>query len=207
MQASLESKAVELPFGKIIYQSTAGQGISSDSAFLVETVLREESELPMPVLDLGSGNGIIALMLKYYRPDWQISGIEILPYLVELAESNAQACGEDIAFVEADIKEYTSQQPYELMVSNPPYLPKDKGRISPVYERAIARHEILCELKDVLLCIKRNLADQGRAYICNLSTRAEEIKELVNHENMVLDKIYPDLSFQKEKMNIFRIKK
>ena len=207
MQGSLETKAVELPFGKTIYQSTASQGISSDSAFLVEIVLQQENEQFLRVLDLGSGNGIIPLMLKHYRPGWEISGIEILPYLVELAESNSRLCEEDVSFMEADIKEYTSQQTYDLIVSNPPYLPKDKGRISPVYERAIARHEILCDLGDILQCLKRNLAEQCRAYICNLSSRTTEIKELAEQENMKLDKIYPDLSCQKEKTNIFRIKK
>ena len=207
MQGPLETKAVELPFGKTIYQSSTSQGISSDSAFLVEIVLKEEGELPQRVLDLGSGNGIISLMLKHYRPEWEVCGIEILSSLVQHAENNSRLCEEDIAFIEADIKDFTSQQPYDLIVSNPPYLPRGKGRISPIYERAIARHDILCELLDIIQCLKRNLADEGRAYFCYLNSRATEIKELAEQENMVLDKIYPDLSSQKEKTSIFRIRK
>jgi len=207
LQGSQETKAVELPFGKTIYQSSTSQGISSDSASLVEIVLKEEGELPQRVLDLGSGNGIISLMLKHYRPEWEVCGIEILSALVQLAENNSRLCEEDITFIEADIKDFTSMQPYELIVSNPPYLPRGKGRISPIYERAIARHDILCELLDIVKCLKRNLVDEGRAYFCYLSSKTKEIKELVEQENMVLDKIYPDVSCQIEKTSIFRIRK
>ena len=131
MQGSQETKAVELPFGKTIYQSSTSQGISSDSASLVEIVLKEEGELPQRVLDLGSGNGIISLMLKHYRPEWEVCGIEILSSLVQLAESNSRLCEEDITFIEADIKDFTSPQPYDLIVSNPLICHVEKGGSAP----------------------------------------------------------------------------
>ena len=200
-------KPVELPFGKVIYQSKTSQGISSDTAFLVETVLAEENGSQENVLELGSGNGVIALMLGHYRRSWKICGIEIQDNLVQLSQENSNLCDLETSFIKADIKDYTAEVQFSLIVSNPPYLPPDKGRISPVYERAIARHELLCNLADIVQCLKRNLANEGVAYILNLSERAAEIKVLADKENMVLDKIYPEICCQKGKTNIFRIRK
>ncbi|MCF7911119.1 MAG: methyltransferase [Candidatus Cloacimonetes bacterium] len=200
-------KPVELPFGKVIYQSLTSQGISSDTVFLVETVLSQENGSSESVLELGSGNGIIALMLGYYRSGWEITGIEIAEFLVQISQENRALCGLSTAFRQADIKEYTSGKPFSLIVSNPPYLSENKGRISPVYERAIARHEILCNLAEIMLCVKRNLKNGGMAYILNLSEREAEIRVLAEKENMVLDKIYPDICNQKGKTSIFRIRK
>ena len=200
-------KPVELTFGKVIYQSKTSQGISSDTTFLVETVLAEENGSQEKVLELGSGNGVIALMLGHYRRSWEICGIEIQDNLVQLSLENSRLCGVETAFIKADIRDYTAEMQFSLIVSNPPYLPRDKGRISPVYERAIARHELLCNLADIVQCLKRNLANEGVAYILNLSERAAEIKILVEKENLVLDKIYPELCCQKGKTSIFRIRK
>jgi tRNA1(Val) A37 N6-methylase TrmN6 len=200
-------KPVELPFGKVIYQSKASQGISSVTSFLVETVLTEENGNHETVLELGSGNGVIALMLGHYRRGWETCGIEIQENLVQLAQENSRRCGMDTVFTKADIKDYTAETQFSLIVSNPPYLPREKGRISPVYERAIARHELLCNIADIVQCLKRNLMNEGRAYILNLSERAAEIRILLEKENMVLDKIYPDICCQKRKTSIFRIRK
>ncbi len=207
MQELKNNKPVELPFGKTIYQTEQGQGISTDTAFLVKTVLEEEDGEIERLLELGSGNGVIAIMLKYYRTKWEIRGIEILEHLVKLARSNSELCGELIDFIQADIRDYNSIDKFSIIISNPPYFREDSGKISPVYERAVARHEILCSLVDIIHNLGRNLQPGGRSYLLNLSSREAEIRELAAQENMMLDKIFRNISFLKSRTSIFRIRK
>ncbi len=207
MRESKKNRPVELPFGKTIYQTENGQGISTDTAFLVKTVLEEESGELERLLELGSGNGVIAIMLKHYRSNWEISGIEILEHLVKLSQSNSELCGQTIDFIQADIRDYNSEEKYSIIISNPPYYRGDSGKISPVYERAVARHEILCNLEDILHNLGRNLQPGGRSYILNLAIREAEIRELAGCENMILDKIFRNISCLKSKTSIFRMRK
>lgn len=157
--------SVQLPFGKTIYQTTDGHSITSDSAFLVETISDHISQENIKLLELGSGNGIISIMLSHYHPKWVILGIEIQTHLIELSRDNAKLSETSPTFIEADLREFISSSKYDLIVSNPPYFSKDKGRISPIQERAISRHEITCNMMDILECIKRNLKKDGRAFI------------------------------------------
>jgi len=156
---------VQLPFDKTIFQTKEGHSITSDSAFLVETVTNQISEQNINVLELGSGNGIISIMLSHYHPNWNIMGIEIQKHLVILSKDNAKLSETTPSFMEADIRKFTSSQKYDIIISNPPYFPNKKGRISPIEERAISRHEITCNMLDILECVKRNLNKKGSAFI------------------------------------------
>ena len=79
--------AVELPFGKTIYQYKQGQSVSTDTELIVNAILSEiHNQTPkIKVLELGSGNGIISIMLSHYRPNWEVTGLEIQSHLVTLA--------------------------------------------------------------------------------------------------------------------------
>ncbi len=167
--------SVQLPFGKTINQTTDGHSITSDSAFLVETVSNQVLQENIKLLELGSGNGIISIMLSHYHPKWVILGIEIQKHLVELSQDNAKQSKTFPSFIEADLREFTSSRKYDLIVSNPPYFPKDKGRISPIQERAISRHEITCNMMDILKCVKRNLKEDGSAFILYPQNRWEDL--------------------------------
>jgi tRNA1Val (adenine37-N6)-methyltransferase len=166
---------VQLPFGKTIYQTKDGHSITSDSAFLVKTVSNQTSQENINLLELGSGNGIISIMLSYYHPKWKILGIEIQKHLVELSSDNAKLSETSSAFTEVDLRKFTSSQKYDLIVSNPPYFKKNNGRISPIRERAISRHEITCNMTDILECVKRNLKKDGNAFILYPQNRENDL--------------------------------
>lgn len=166
---------VQLPFEKTIFQTTNGHSITSDSAFLVKTISDQILQESINLLELGSGNGIISIMLSYYHPKWKIMGIEIQEHLVELSRDNAKLSETSPTFIKADLRVFTSSQKYDLIVSNPPYFPKDKGRISPIQERAISRHEITCNMLDIMECIKRNLKKDGCAFILYPQNREQDL--------------------------------
>ena len=167
--------SVKLPFGKTIFQTRCGHSITSDSAFFVETVSEQISQENINLLELGSGNGIISIMLSHYHPKWKIIGIEIQKHLVKLSQDNTKLSETSPTFSQADLRAFTSLQKYDLIISNPPYFPKDKGRISPIVERAISRHEITCNMLDILECVKRNLKKDGRAFILYPQNREHDI--------------------------------
>ena len=168
-------KPVKLPFGKTIFQSSNGQSITSDTAFIVETVLRYFKQERSSVLELGSGNGIISIMLSYYRPTWQITGIDIQPHLIKLAKENSRLAEVDTSFLCSDLKSFSAKEKFNLIISNPPYYAIADGKISPNRERAISRHEIMCTMHDVLLAVKRNLTPEGKAYLLYPISRINEL--------------------------------
>ncbi|MEA2095518.1 MAG: methyltransferase [Candidatus Cloacimonadota bacterium] len=167
--------SVQLPFGKTIFQTRGGHSITSDSAFLVETVSEQISQENINLLELGSGNGIISIMLSHYHPKLKIMGIEIQRHLVKLSQDNTKLSKTSSTFIEADLRAFTSSRKYDLIISNPPYFPKDKGRISPIVERAISRHETTCNILDIMKCVRRNLKKDGNAFILYPQNREQEL--------------------------------
>ena len=175
-KTTMENKIpVTLPFGKTIFQTSGGQSITSDTAFLVVTVLPHFKQERLSVLELGSGNGIISIMLAHHRPAWKITGIDIQSHLVKLAKDNSRLAEVDTTFLCSDLKSFSAKEKFDLIISNPPYFPKIDGRISPVRERAISRHEISCTMNDVLMAVKRNLNSEGKAYLIYPMSRINEL--------------------------------
>ncbi|MCF7793988.1 MAG: methyltransferase [Candidatus Cloacimonetes bacterium] len=194
-------KPVLLPFHKTIFQTDHGQAITSDTAFVVETILKRNFAKELKVLELGSGNGIISIMLAHYRPNWQITGIEIQQELVELSRSNAELSEVKTTFLQADLKEFQTSEKFDLIISNPPYFAKKEGRISPIKERAISRHEICCTMNDVFCCLKRNLKINGKAFLIYPTLRWKECEKNAKIVDLIIaDKIIMPLEEQKERM-------
>jgi len=180
-------KPVLLPFGKSIYQSANGQPITSDTEFIVETVLQEFSNQEADVLELGSGNGIITVMLKHYRKNWQITGLEIQPHLTELAKKNSELVDFELNFQTGDLKDFNAEFKFDMIVSNPPYFPVQDGRISPIEERAISRHEIKCDMLEVLKSVKKNLKQTGVAFLIYPQTRWKNLEIFVKKVDLIIE--------------------
>ncbi len=174
----MDKIAVKLPFGKKIFQSKQGQSISSDTEFLVHAILSEiQWQIPkLKVLELGSGNGIISIMLSHYRSNWEITGLEIQSHLVKLANENSNNANVKVNFVQGDLrKKKFNPANFDLIISNPPYYPKKNSKISPHKERAISRTEIMCTMQDVFKSIKYHLKSDGTAFVIYPISRIDEI--------------------------------
>lgn len=122
---------------------------------------------PRHVLDLGTGCGIIPLILAIKRPRDRITGVEVQEELARLARDNARENGmaDRIAVLHRDLKDVTPDEiggTVDLVVSNPPYRAPGSGRMNRLGQRAVARHEILAALPDVVGAASRMLGISGR---------------------------------------------
>ncbi|MED3624616.1 tRNA1(Val) (adenine(37)-N6)-methyltransferase [Neobacillus thermocopriae] len=117
------------------------------------------------IIDLCSGNGVIPLFLST-RTKGKIIGVEIQERLYDMAVRSIQYNGLEnrIEMIHGDIKEMSKQLGYgkfEVVTCNPPYFKTPpQGEINPNEHLAIARHEILCTLEDVIK-VSSDLVKQG----------------------------------------------
>jgi len=154
--------------------------------FSIDSILLACHAEPRPgdkVLDLGTGCGIIPLILAYREPNLKIFGIELQKELADIAASNVKENQMDgsITIICKDIKELKNDMisgPVDLVVSNPPYRKAESGRINPDAQRAVARHEIKVSLNDITATARRVLRTAGR-FVTIYS--AERITDLLTH--------------------------
>jgi len=151
--------------GLKVIQKTDGPRFSLDAILLAGfATVRKGDE----VVDLGTGGGIISLLLAANTHVKQITGFEIQSELVDVARRNVvlNHLEDKIRVVEADLRTITKTQPseqFDLLVCNPPYRLTGAGRINPNPLKAISRHEIKCTLSDVLQASFYLLKNRGRA--------------------------------------------
>lgn len=94
-----------------------------DTEVLVETVLTLDLPFTCSMVDLGTGTGAIALSLAKERPNWQVLATDIYFPTLEVAQMNAKKHGlEQVKFLCSAWFEAISEQKFDLIVSNPPYI-------------------------------------------------------------------------------------
>jgi release factor glutamine methyltransferase len=94
---------------------------------LVDLIIRSRTEVPQRILDIGTGSGSIALALKGAFPQAHVSGIDASPEALATAERNAQATGLSVEWARIDVLATDAQlKVYDLIVSNPPYVPRSE---------------------------------------------------------------------------------
>ena len=136
------------------------------------------------VLDMGTGNGIIPVLLAGKTKGKHFTGLEIQAETAEMARrSVAHNHLEDrISIVTGDIKEAAERfKPafFDVITTNPPYMLADHGLRNPDDSKAIARHEVLCTLDDILRESMRLLQDKGRFYMIHRPHRLTDIMVLL----------------------------
>ena len=135
-------------------------------------------------LDLGTGNGVIPILLRGKSEGRDFTGLEISPLSADLARRSVQMNGieDTVHIVEGDIckvSEYFPKASFDVVTSNPPYMTGGHGLVNPDPTKAAARHEILCNLTDVCAAAASMLKSGGRFYMVHRPFRlAEIIREL-----------------------------
>ncbi len=134
------------------------------------------------VLDLGTGTGIIPILLAAKTEAQSITGIEIQPDIAAMAQRSVDGNGLNnrVKIVTGDIKSAISllgASIYDVIVSNPPYTKVGGGLVNSSESKAIARHELFCTLEDVLANAAALLKPQGEFFMVHRPDRLTDIME------------------------------
>lgn len=136
------------------------------------------------ILDLGTGTGIIPLLLAAKTKAAHLSALEIQPESADMARRSVALNGleKKIAIIEGDIKEADKlfgAASFDVITCNPPYMIGRHGLQNPDAPKAIARHEILCTLEDVIRVTARLLKPGGNFFMVHRPFRLAEIITLL----------------------------
>lgn len=132
------------------------------------------------ITDLGTGTGVIPLLLNARMRDINITGLEIHREVVEMARRSVvlNQLSDSIQIIQGDIKEASQilgKGKFDLVSSNPPYTKATAGRISTCPIKSSARTEILCTLEDVIKEGARLLNTGGRLALVHRPQRLVDI--------------------------------
>ncbi len=137
------------------------------------------------VLDLGTGTGIIPILLEAKTKAAALTGLEIQPESADMARRSVMLnkLTHKIEIVEGDIKEAAKIFPaasFDVVTCNPPYMIGQHGITNPDAPKAIARHEILCTLEDVVKNASALLKPGGHFFMVHRPFRMAEIFVLMS---------------------------
>ncbi len=163
--------------GYQIIQNRDGFCFGMDAVLLSGFALVKQGE---KAIDLGTGTGIIPLLLEAKNQGLHYTGLEIQEAMAEMARRSVALnhLEEKISIVTGDIKEASrlfGAASFDVVTSNPPYMNDSHGLKNPELPKAIARHEALCTLHDVTREAAKLLRPGGRFYMVHRPHRLVEI--------------------------------
>ena len=138
-------------------------------------------------IDLGTGTGIIPILLAAKTEGSRFIGLEIRPEAADMAKRSVllNDLGDRVEIVQGDLRNCTgwteNREPlfapgsFDVVTSNPPYMKSSHGLTNPGEARAVSRHEICCTLRDVCRTAAALLRSGGRFYMVHRPLRLPEI--------------------------------
>lgn len=163
-----------------VLQRRLGYRFSLDPILLAHFAVYEGGAHRGRLMDLGTGSGIIPLVLAKRLGRRDITALELQPRLYSLAERNVylNRCEQQVALVQGDLRhvdQLFASGSFSHVLCNPPYRACTSGRSSLTMEKAIARHEVACELPDVARAARYLLAPRGGLCVVFPAARFAEL--------------------------------
>lgn len=164
-----------------------------DTETLVECALGRVTSPAGRLLDLGTGTGAIALAFASEQPGWQVIGVDVRAEAVALATRNAQALAITHAqFLQSDwfaalAADETTGKPFDIIVSNPPYIAADDPHLGQGDVRFEPRSALIADadgMADLLYLVnvaKRYLAPAGWLLLEHGHTQADKVREALSN--------------------------
>lgn len=156
------------------------------------------------ILDIGTGNGIIPLilsdkLLKNFK-NLNFIGIDIQKENIERAVKTMEInnLNDLFSFECCDIKNYKQGNYFDLIISNPPYMEQDGKQLNNNSHKAISRHELYLSLEDFIKNSKRLLKPIGRLCFIHRSFKLVEIIKELDKNKFSIEKIIFIYSSNKE---------
>ena len=169
-----------------VVQRRDGFRFSLDSLLLARFV---EPRGRARIVDLGAGNGVIALSVAVLNRGVEATGVELQEDMVDRAErgSALNGLGDRVRTVRGDVREVErdfTAGGFDAAVCNPPYRPRRSGRVNPDRERLLARHEVEGRLPDFVRAGAYLLRHRGRMCLVYPSERAVELFSVMRQHRL-----------------------
>jgi len=179
-----------------IIQAKDSYRFSVDSILLLNFIRLKNYE---NIIDLGTGSGIIPLLLFGKKKGLSIYGVEIQKDLADMARRSVELnkLQNGITIIQEDfrnLKNNFKNQQFDVVVSNPPYISMGQGKINPSINKAIARHEVKGDLEDMISVSNYLLKNKGRIYLIYRSAKLIKLVITLKRydiEPKVIKLIYP----------------
>jgi 16S rRNA (cytidine(1402)-2'-O)-methyltransferase len=151
-----------------------------DSIILTNFAKKEKEN--SKILDLGTGTGIIPILLSKKIKNSKITAIEIQEQVAEMAQRSIKLNNleEQIKIINCDIKEIEKiigKNNFDIVITNPPYKTQNTGIVNENNVKMISRHEITASLEDFIKTASEQLKDKGTFYMINRPERLADIVE------------------------------
>jgi tRNA1Val (adenine37-N6)-methyltransferase len=161
----------------VLNQPKSGYRFSIDAVILAHLACPAPGET---ILDLGTGCGVIPIMLALRYPEIRVIGVELQSSLGDLARRNVadNRMTDRVRIVDKDMVDLVPADiggPVDRVVTNPPYRKRESGRINADSQKAVARHELTIDLESVLMTARRLLRKSGRFCIIYPSVRTVDL--------------------------------
>jgi len=136
--------------------------------------------LKTKVLEVGTGTGIIPLLLVGHDRTKKIEAIEVQDIMVEMARRSVALNGleDQIVIHQGDIRSKDldlDYQNYDVIICNPPYMKKTHGEHAKGDSRAVSRHEVMMTIDDLAEFAKKYLKDKGKLIIVHRADRLGDV--------------------------------
>lgn len=138
------------------------------------------------VMDLGTGTGIIPLLLAAKTGASHIDALEIQKEVAQMAMRSVELnmLEDKINVINADLVDYKTSKQYNVVVCNPPYKTADTGLVNPEDKLKISRHEICCNLHEIIRTASRILKPSGRFAMIHRPERITDIMYEMRTQNL-----------------------
>lgn len=179
--------------GYQIIQNPEGFCFGMDAVLLSGYASVKENEI---VLDLGTGTGIIPILLEAKTKGFHFTGLEIQEDVADMARRSVSLnkLENKVRIVQGNIKEASrifGKSVFDVVTSNPPYMNENHGLKNPNLPKAIARHELLCNLEDIVRETALVLKPGGRFYMVHRPRRLIEIIGMLSKYHLEVKRLRP----------------
>lgn len=174
-----------------IIQKKGGYKYAEDTILLFNYLKKSLSKRNIKLLDIGTGNGILPILLSDNAMIEEIVGIDIQEENIERANKALELneIEKKINFTCLDIKEYKNANYFDVVISNPPYMEDNGKKINENEHRALSRHEIKLNLDEFIQNAKRLLKPIGTLYFIHRTHRLIEIIKTLDKNKFSVKKI------------------
>lgn len=146
------------------------------------------------VIDLGTGGGVLSLLIAGSKKAGAVCGLEIQPELAEMARRSVALNGLEakVQIMTGDLRSFPPElklNSFDYVITNPPYYPMGKGIISENQALAMAKFEIGCKLEEIIIAAKRLVKGNGRFALIYPTERLVELIITLERHNLAPKRI------------------